>query len=73
MGRLLDRFYKEEIQALQQIHPNQLAKQSGKSVKTALHRLMVRVEKALYQQEKALGVFLDLEGRLITSLTNPCV
>jgi hypothetical protein len=32
-------------------------------VETALHQLVVRVEKALlHQQEIALGVFLDIEG-----------
>jgi len=31
-------------------------------VETALHQLVVRVEKALDQQEIALGVFLDIEG-----------
>jgi len=36
--------------------------QTGKSVETALHQLVVRVEKALDQQELALGAFLDIEG-----------
>jgi Rod binding domain-containing protein len=31
-------------------------------VKTALHQLVVRVQKVLEQQETALGVFLDIEG-----------
>jgi len=31
-------------------------------VETALHQLVVRVEKTLDQQEIALGVFLDIEG-----------
>jgi hypothetical protein len=31
-------------------------------VETALHQLVVRVEKALDQQEIALGAFLDIEG-----------
>jgi len=31
-------------------------------VETALHQLVVRVEKALDQQEIAVGVFLDIEG-----------
>jgi hypothetical protein len=31
-------------------------------VETALHQLLVRVEKALEQQEVALGVFTDKEG-----------
>jgi len=44
------------------LHPNQHAYQTGKSVETALHQLVVWVEKALDQQETALGVFLDTEG-----------
>ena len=31
-------------------------------METALHQLVVRFEKALDQQETALGVFLDIEG-----------
>ena len=31
-------------------------------METALHQLVVRVEKALDQQEIALGAFLDIEG-----------
>jgi len=31
-------------------------------VETALHQLVVQVEKALDQQEIALGIFLDIEG-----------
>ena len=48
--------------ALQPLHPNQHAYQARKSVETALHQLVVQVEKALDQQEIALGVFLDIEG-----------
>jgi hypothetical protein len=44
------------------LHPNQHAYQAGKLVETALHQLVVRVEKALDQQEIALGAFLDMEG-----------
>jgi hypothetical protein len=44
------------------LHPNQHAYQAGKSVETSLHRLVVRVEKALDQQKTALRVFLDIEG-----------
>ena len=58
----MDRFLRDEILALQPLHPNQHAYQAGKSVETALHQLVVRVEKALDQQEIALGVFLDVEG-----------
>jgi len=62
MERLVDRFLRDEILALKPLHPNQHAYQAGKSVETALHQLVVRVEKALDQQEIALGIFLDIEG-----------
>ena len=62
MERLVDRFFRNEILVLQPLHPNQHAHQTGKSVETALNQLMVRVEKALDQQEIAIRVFLDIEG-----------
>ena len=62
MERLVDRFVKDEILALQPLHPNQHAYQAGKSVEMALHQLVEWVEKALDQQEIALGVFLDIDG-----------
>jgi len=62
MDRLVDRYLRDEILAFQPLHPNQHAYQAGKSVETALHQLVVWVEKALDQQETAVGVFLDIEG-----------
>jgi hypothetical protein len=62
MERLVDRFLSDETLALLPLHPNQYAYQSEKSVEKALHQLVVRVEKALDQQETALGVFFDIEG-----------
>ena len=47
---------------LQPLHSNQHAYQAGKSVEKALHQLVVRIDKALDQQETALGVLLDIEG-----------
>jgi len=61
MERLVDRFLRDEILALQPLHPNQHAYQARKSVETALQQLVVRAEKAHDQQEIALGVFLDIE------------
>jgi hypothetical protein len=49
MERLVDRFLRYNILVLKPINPNQHAYQAGKSVKTALHQLVVRVEKALDQ------------------------
>jgi hypothetical protein len=62
LERLVDRFLRDEILVSKPLHPNQHAYQAGKSVETALHQLVVWVEKALDQQEVALGVFLDIEG-----------
>ena len=53
---------RDEVLVSKPLHPNQHAYQAGKSVETSLHQLVVRVEKALDQQEVALGVFLDIEG-----------
>jgi hypothetical protein len=62
LQRLVDRYLRDEVLAFKPLHPNQHAYQAGKSVETALHQLVVRVEKALDQQEVALGIFLDIEG-----------
>jgi len=62
MERLVDRFLRDEILVLWPLHPDQHAYQAGKSVETALHQNVVRAEKALDQQEIALGIFLDIEG-----------
>ena len=62
LERLVDRFLRDEILVSKPLHPNQHAYQAGKSVETVLHQLVVRDEKALDQQEMALGVFLDIEG-----------
>jgi hypothetical protein len=47
--RLVDRYLRDKALAFVPLHPNQPAYQAGKSVKTALHQLVVRVEKALDQ------------------------
>jgi len=60
--RLVDRYLRDEALAIVPLHPDQHAYQAGKSVETALHQLVVRVEKVLDQQEIALGAFLDIEG-----------
>ena len=70
----MDRFVTDETLVSKPLHPNQHAYQAGKSVETALHQLMVRVEKALDQQELALGVFLNIEGAFnSTSYDSMCV
>ena len=56
LERLVDRYLKDVALALVPLRPNQHAYQAGKSVKTALLQLVVRVEKVLDQQETALEV-----------------
>jgi len=74
MEILVDRILRNEILVLKPLHPNQHANQAGKSVETALHQLVVRVEKALDQQEIVLGDFLDIEGTFNnTSYDTMCV
>jgi len=58
----VDRYLRDEAPAIVPLHPNQHAYRAGKSVEMALHQVVVRVEKALDQQEIALGAFLDIEG-----------
>jgi len=41
-------------------------------VETALHQLVVRVEKVLDQQETALGVFLNIEGAFDNTYYSIC-
>jgi hypothetical protein len=60
MARLVNRHLRDETLVLSLLHPNQHAYQAGKSTETALHQLVVRVDKALDQQDTALGVFLDI-------------
>ena len=57
MKRLVDRYLQDEALTLMPVHPNQHAYEAGKTVETALHQLVVWVEKVLDQQETGLGVF----------------
>jgi len=58
----VDRFLRDEVLAFKPLHPYIHAYQAGKSVETALYQLVVRIEKALDEQEVALVIFLDIEG-----------
>jgi hypothetical protein len=53
MERQVDGYLGDEFLVLKPPHPNQHAYQGGKSVETSLHRLVVRVEKALDQRKIA--------------------
>jgi hypothetical protein len=58
----VDRSLRDEALLQSPLHPNQHAYQAGKSTETALHQLVVRVDKVLERRDTALGVFLDIEG-----------
>jgi len=62
MERLVDSYLRDEAPVLVPLHPIQQAYQVGKSVETAVHRLVLRIEKVLDQQETALCVLLGIEG-----------
>jgi hypothetical protein len=57
MDGLVQRYLRDEALTFVPVHPNQHAYQAGNSVETALHQLVVRVEKAFDQQEIVLGAF----------------
>ena len=68
----MDRYLRDDALTIVPLHPNQHAYQAGKSVETALHQLVVRVEKALDQQELALVALLDTEGAFNKPAMTPC-
>jgi len=68
----MDRYLRDGALDLMSLHPNQHAYQAGRFVEKALYDLMVQVE-VLDQKEKALGVFLDIEGTFnYTSFDSMC-
>jgi hypothetical protein len=69
--RVVDRFLRDEI-LVSELCPNQHIYQAGKYVEMAPHQLIVRVEKALEQQETALGIFTDIDGAF-TNTSFDCV
>jgi len=72
LDRLVDRYLRDVALAPVPLYPHQHAYQAGKLVETALHQLVVWDEKALDQQETALGVFLDTEGHLTIPADTMC-
>ena len=62
LGRLVDRYIRDDVLGRNPVHINQNAYQSGKSTDTALKSVVSTTEKALQIQKIALGAFLDIEG-----------
>ena len=62
LERLVDRHFRDNSLKTFPLHARQHAYQRGKSVETALHEVVFRIEKALSHNEFALGMFMDIEG-----------
>ena len=61
MERLLDRYVRDAALKEQPLHALQFAYQADRSVETALHRLVYRLEDARNKGCMAVGLFLDVE------------
>jgi len=53
---------KDEILPRYSLHVNQHAYQAGKSINSALHNLVAKVERSFGVGEVALGCFMDIQG-----------
>lgn len=62
MERVLDRYIRDEPLKHKPLHNKQHAYIAGKSVDSAIHNVVERIEKALAVKEHALGAFLDIVG-----------
>jgi ribonuclease HI len=62
LERLVEHHIRRGVLQGNPLHRKQHAYQSGKSVESALHQLVSRIEDALDRKEIALAAFLDIEG-----------
>lgn len=60
--RLCDRYLRDITLHENPLHKTQHAYLSGKSVETALHNVVSRIEKSFHFKQDTLSVFLDIEG-----------
>jgi hypothetical protein len=58
----MDRHIRDVLESNAPLHRNQFAYQPGKSIETALHQLVTRIEMTLDTKGIALGAILDIEG-----------
>ena len=70
LERLVDRFIRDDTLIKYPLNENQHAYMAGKSTDTALHVLVGKIEKALYNKEYALSVFLDIQGAFNNASTD---
>ena len=62
MEKLIDRHLRDGPISELPFHPRQHAFQAGKSTESALHQLVEKLEKAMSNNQFALGIFFDIEG-----------
>lgn len=59
---MIDRYIRDEPLKNKPLHKKQHAYMAGKSVESATHNIVDKIEKALAAKEHALGAFLDIVG-----------
>lgn len=62
LEKLVDRHLRDGALRRNPLHQYQFAYSPGKSTETALHEVVLSIEKAINYKELALGTFLDIEG-----------
>lgn len=62
LERLIDRHIRDDVLKDSPLQTNQHAYQAGKSVETALHDLVYKIEGTLEHKQLAQGIFIDIEG-----------
>lgn len=62
MERIIDRHIRDEPLKARPLHSKQHAYIAGKSVDSAIHNVIGKIEKALNAKQQALGAFLDIVG-----------
>ena len=76
LEKLVDRYLRDGPLQKFKIHPNQHAYQPRKSVESALHLTVNRIEKAIHHSQVALGSFVDLSNAFsnitFTSIIKSC-
>lgn len=60
--RILDRYIRDDPLKKNPLHAKQHAYIAGKSVDSAIHNIIWKIEKALNGKQQALGCFIDIVG-----------
>jgi ribonuclease HI len=69
LERLILWHLEKDRRVQERLNPRQFGFRAGVSTETALHLLVRKIEKAMYQGEYALGIFLDIQNAFPTVAT----